>query len=39
MAKKKEGIGDTILKILGIIGIILAVIGISLLLYQILRGM
>ncbi|MBU2639253.1 MAG: LPXTG cell wall anchor domain-containing protein [Nanoarchaeota archaeon] len=38
MAKKKESTGDKILKILGIIGIILAIIGISLLLYRILRG-
>ena len=34
----KENFGDKILKILGIIGIILAIVGIALLLFQIIRG-
>ena len=38
MAKKKESIGDKILKIIGVIGIIAGVIGIGLLLYKILTG-
>lgn len=39
MAKKKEEILNIILTILGIIGIALAVIGIGLLLYQVIRGL
>lgn len=38
MAKGKKFNWDNILKILGVIGIALAILGIILLLYQILRG-
>jgi len=35
---KTKSLGDTVVAILGIIGIILAIIGIGLLLFQILKG-
>ena len=39
MKKKKEEILNTFLTIIGTLGIILAVIGIALLLYQVIKGL